>query len=72
MTLCDQSIFDYGTFGFWGAYLGPDDKITVTADVQSRRRHLENFEVRNMKDANLKGWIFIKDHIGPHDQPLIP
>ena len=50
---CNHSIFDYGTFGFWAAYLA--DGITVMADVGRRFREQER-----IRGANLTDWHLMK------------
>ena len=58
-SLCDHAIFDYGTFGFWGAYLGKEG-LTIAADNISKYFvYKENIEVQNMKEAHMKDWMFI-------------
>lgn len=54
MSLCDHSIYDYGTFGFWGAYLAGG--YTILAQNMGPG---ENSEVENIKPANLSHWTFL-------------
>ena len=34
---CNHSIFDYGTFGFWGAFLKDEGAITIQAHKVNRK-----------------------------------
>ena len=55
MSLCDHSIFDYGSYGFWGAYLAGG--YTVLAQNMGSGA---NTEVENIKPAKLEHWTFIE------------
>eukprot|EP00094_Tigriopus_californicus_P006523 TCALIF_06280-PA protein Name:"Similar to Fut2 Galactoside 2-alpha-L-fucosyltransferase 2 (Mus musculus)" AED:0.00 eAED:0.00 QI:48/1/1/1/1/1/4/20/356 len=57
MSKCNHSIFDYGTFGFWGAYLA-DGHTILSHNIGS----MENSEVENIKPAKLSNWHFIDAH----------
>ena len=48
---CNHTIYDYGTFGFWGAYLAGG--YTILAQNMSPNK---NTEVENVKAANLSNW----------------
>ena len=48
---CNHTIYDYGTFGFWGAYLA--EGYTILAQNMSPNY---NPEVENIKAANLRNW----------------
>ena len=52
---CNHSIFDYGSFGFWGAYLA--EGHTILAHHMSDNR---NDVVENIKPANLEHWEFME------------
>ncbi|TRY62023.1 hypothetical protein TCAL_17177 [Tigriopus californicus] len=57
MSKCNHSIFDYGTFGFWGAYLAGGHTILA--------HHIgtgKNPEVENVRQAELPNWHFIEAH----------
>eukprot|EP00095_Tigriopus_kingsejongensis_P007401 maker-scaffold112_size353035-snap-gene-2.34 protein:Tk07401 transcript:maker-scaffold112_size353035-snap-gene-2.34-mRNA-1 annotation:"hypothetical protein DAPPUDRAFT_307215" len=57
MSKCNHSIIDYGTFGFWGAYLAGGHTVLA--------HHIGtgiNTEVENIKPANLSNWHFIDAH----------
>ena len=49
---CNHTIYDYGTFGFWGAYLAGGH--TILAQNMSPTK--TNPEVENIKAANLLNW----------------
>lgn len=49
---CNHTIYDYGTFGFWGAYLAGG--YTILAQNMSPTK--TNIEVKNIKAANLDHW----------------
>ena len=53
MSKCNHSIYDYGTFGFWGAYLA--NGITVSANVG--HGYLIGERIKNSK---LRDWHFIQ------------
>ena len=48
---CNHTIYDYGTFGFWGAYLA--EGYTILAENMSQNT---NVEVENIKAADLEHW----------------
>ena len=50
---CNHSIYDYGSFGFWGAFLA--NGITVVADIG---RHYRNSEM--VRRANFKDWHLLQ------------
>ena len=54
LSKCNHSIYDYGTFGFWAAYIAGGH--TVLADHPGNGN---NEEIRNIKSAKLKNWHFI-------------
>lgn len=58
MSKCNHSIFDYGTFGFWGAYLA--NGHTVLAHNMGTSL---NNAVENIKNAQLPNWQFIEAHV---------
>lgn len=53
LSYCNHSIYDYGTFGFWGAYLA--NGITILADIG--RQYQYNKKIR---EANLTDWHLLK------------
>ena len=59
---CDYSVFDYGTFGFWGAFLaGPEGRVggsTVTAVNASQGKQTD--EEINLQKAKLPNFSFIE------------
>lgn len=57
MSKCNHSIIDYGTFGFWGAYLAGGHTI-LAHNIGTGR----NPEVENIKPAKLPNWHFIDAH----------
>lgn len=57
MSKCNHSIIDYGTFGFWGAYLA-DGHTVLAHNIGSGI----NSEVENIKPARLPNWHFIDAH----------
>lgn len=60
MSLCNHSIYDYGTFGFWGAYLSGGHTI-LAHNIGTGN----NSEVEAIKQANLPNWHFIDAHPSP-------
>ncbi|TRY61665.1 hypothetical protein TCAL_05746 [Tigriopus californicus] len=60
MSLCNHSIYDYGTFGFWGAYLAGGHTI-LAHNIGTGN----NTEVETIKQANLPNWHFIDAHPPP-------
>ena len=52
---CNHSIYDYGNFGFWGAYLDPG-KIITSMNVS---RFTMTNEERNLIKGNLSNVHFI-------------
>ena len=54
-TRCNHTIFDYGTFGFWGAYLSGG--YTILAENIGDKKVIE---VENIRPAKLKNWEFIE------------
>jgi hypothetical protein len=58
-TFCDHAIFDYGTFGFWGAYLQQTSggSHVVTSDDIGKVNM--NWAIQSMKEANITHWTFI-------------
>ncbi|XP_059092392.1 galactoside alpha-(1,2)-fucosyltransferase 2-like [Tigriopus californicus] len=57
MSKCNHSIFDYGTFGFWGAYLAGGHTI-LAHNIGTGM----NPEVENVRQAELPNWHFIEAH----------
>ena len=57
LSKCNHSIYDYGTFGFWGAYLA--DGITVLGDAGPRYDIHEK-----VKMAHFKDWHFLRPEFG--------
>ena len=58
-SLCSHAAYDYGTFGFWGAYLGEvgtTPRVVVAAD---RFGVAEHQVVTQIKAADMPGWHFI-------------
>ena len=53
LSACNNSIFDYGTFGFWGAYLA--NGITIYADFQPN-----NTTAETKIKFNLNNWYPLK------------
>ena len=54
-SLCDHSIYDYGTFGFWGAYLAGGH--TILAHHMKKKQHRQ---VKHIKMANITGWEYLE------------
>ena len=50
---CKHSIFDYGTFGLWAAFLGGGGKIVAAKNVASDHITDEEFNLMNSKMNNL-------------------
>ena len=53
LSQCNHSIYDYGTFGFWGAYLA--NGITILGDIGRSYVYIDK-----IKKANLKDWHFLR------------
>eukprot|EP00094_Tigriopus_californicus_P009925 TCALIF_09571-PA protein Name:"Similar to Fut1 Galactoside 2-alpha-L-fucosyltransferase 1 (Rattus norvegicus)" AED:0.17 eAED:0.17 QI:91/0.66/0.75/1/0.33/0.25/4/58/194 len=57
MSKCNHSIVDYGTFGFWGAYLAGGH--TIQAENIGTGFSIQ---VESIKQAKLSKWQFIEAH----------
>lgn len=62
MSSCNHSIYDYGTFGFWGAFLA--DGFAVTAQNLGEWSETDVVKnqiaaIHNVAKANLDRWIWI-------------
>ena len=55
----NYNIFDYGTFGMWGAYLSQAE-ITIAADLRVTDDELRKFHIKDkLVDAGVEGFIFL-------------
>ena len=52
---CNHTIYDYGTFGFWGAYLAGGHTI-----LAHHMGPVENFGVAKVKPADIPNWEFME------------
>ena len=58
-SMCNHSIYDYGTFGFWGAYLAGGHTILSQNISQG---NFPNEEIENIKQVDIENWTFIDAH----------
>ena len=54
---CNHSIFDYGTFGFWGAYLANGHTILAGNISQSEKAYKPETSI---KRARIEHWTFVE------------
>ena len=56
----NYNIFDYGTFGMWGAYLSQAE-ITIGADLRVTDDDLRKFHLKDkLVDAGVEGFMFLQ------------
>ena len=56
----NYNIFDYGTFGMWGAYLSQAE-ITIGADLRVTNDDLRKFHLKDkLVDAGVEGFMFLQ------------
>ncbi|TRY61226.1 hypothetical protein TCAL_07989 [Tigriopus californicus] len=77
MSLCNHSIYDYGTFAFWGAYLSGGFVVAAAMDVVEEQQpqgglgdlgnrvRMATDVMRADRNANLSRWHFIPAHLTP-------
>ena len=58
MSSMRYSIFDYGTFGFWGAYLSQSE-ITIAADLRVTDEQSKFLIKDKVVDAGVEGFVFL-------------
>ena len=59
MSSMNYNIFDYGTFGMWGAYLSQSE-ITIGADISvtdEQSKFLDNYK---LIEAGVEGFEFLQ------------
>ena len=59
MSTMNYSIFDYGTFGWWGAYLSQSE-ITIGADLKVTDEQSKFLIKDRVVDAGVEGFIFLQ------------
>ena len=59
MSSMDYNIFDYGTYGFWGAYLSQSE-ITIGADLRVTDEQSKFLVKNKVVDAGVEGFIFLQ------------
>ena len=59
MSSMDDNIFDYGTYGFWGAYLSQSN-ITIGADLRVTHEQSKFLVKERVVDAAVEGFIFLQ------------
>ena len=58
LSKCPHSIYDYGTYGFWTAYLSQGHTI-----LASEPGNGENPEITAIREAKIENWHFIPAHV---------
>ena len=58
-SLCNHTIYDYGTFGFWGAYLAGGRTI-LAHKMNEKKQHRQ---VKHIKIANIRGWEYLDSFV---------
>lgn len=58
---CNHSIYDYGTFAFWGAYLAGG--FVVAALDQTQEGRMTTDVMRSDRGANISRWHFLPAHL---------
>ena len=54
----DYSIFDYGTFGLWGAYLS-QSRIVIGADLKATEEQSKHLGKDKVVKAGIEGFVFL-------------